>query len=61
MHQGAIESIFLDNMKAHGVEVERPIVPTSLEISQDEKELKDPNAHPVKVCTSAVIDLVRES
>ena len=36
-------------MKAHGVVVERPIVPTSLELSQSEEELKDPHARPVKV------------
>ncbi|KAI0628037.1 FAD binding domain-containing protein [Trametes polyzona] len=49
LHQGAIESIFLDSMKAHGVVVERPIVPTSIELSQSEAELRDPSAHPVKV------------
>ncbi|CCM01337.1 uncharacterized protein FIBRA_03386 [Fibroporia radiculosa] len=49
LHQGAIEAIFLDSMRSMDVEVERPIVPTSLELSQDEAELKDPNAHPVKV------------
>ncbi|EIW58510.1 uncharacterized protein TRAVEDRAFT_58730 [Trametes versicolor FP-101664 SS1] len=49
LHQGAIEAIFLDSMKAHGVAVERPIIPTSLELSDSEDELRDPNAHPVKV------------
>ena len=29
--------------------VERPVVPTSLEISKSEEELKDPHARPVKV------------
>lgn len=32
-----------------GLQVERPIVPSSIEISSDEAELKDPNSHPVKV------------
>lgn len=32
-----------------GVEVDRPIVPTALEISEDEELLKDPKAYPVKV------------
>ncbi|CDO68377.1 hypothetical protein BN946_scf184815.g24 [Trametes cinnabarina] len=41
LHQGAIEAIFLDSMEAHGVSVERPIVPTSIELSQSEEELKD--------------------
>ncbi|KAI0794575.1 FAD binding domain-containing protein [Fomes fomentarius] len=49
LHQGAIEEIFLDSMKAHKVVVERPIVPTSIELSKSEAELKDPSAHPVKI------------
>lgn len=49
LHQGAIESIFLDSMRKEGVEVERPILPTSIEISRDEKLAKDPKAHAVKV------------
>ena len=36
-------------MKAHTVVVERPIVPTSIDLSKSEEELKDPTAHPVKV------------
>ncbi|KAI0832097.1 FAD binding domain-containing protein [Trametes gibbosa] len=49
LHQGAIESIFLDSMQAHGVEVERPIIPTSIALSTSEAELRDPTAHPVTV------------
>ncbi|KAH9851912.1 FAD binding domain-containing protein [Lenzites betulinus] len=49
LHQGGIESIFLDSMKAHGVTVERPIIPTSIELSTSEAELRDPTAHPVTV------------
>jgi len=49
LHQGAIESIFLDSMKSAGLVVDRPIAPTSLEISKDEKVLKDPTAHAVRV------------
>ena len=36
-------------MRAHGVEVERPVIPTAIELSTSEEELKDPNARPVKV------------
>jgi len=32
-----------------GVEVDRPVYPTVLELSEDEAELTDPNAHPIKV------------
>ncbi|KAI0695048.1 hypothetical protein C8T65DRAFT_710902 [Cerioporus squamosus] len=56
LHQGAIEAIFLDSMKAHGVAVERPIMPTSLELSKSEEELSDPNAHPVKVRNLKYLD-----
>ena len=43
-------------MSSWGVEVERPITPTCLEISNDPKELVDPSSHPVKVrsCFQAV-------
>lgn len=39
-----------------GLQVERPIVPSSIELSSDEAELKDPSSHPIKVvlkCLSA--------
>ncbi|KAG8900286.1 hypothetical protein FRB99_006141 [Tulasnella sp. 403] len=49
LHQGAIERIFLDRLAEHGIEVDRPMQPTSLELSQDEAELNDPQAYPVKV------------
>ncbi|KAI0042735.1 hypothetical protein FA95DRAFT_1499663 [Auriscalpium vulgare] len=49
LHQGEIENIFLTSMRKEGVEVERPIVPRSLEISTDEVLLKDPQSYPVKV------------
>ncbi|TFL02292.1 FAD binding domain-containing protein [Pterulicium gracile] len=49
LHQGAIESIFLDSMRTYGVKVERPIVPTRMELSSNPSELLDPQAYPVKV------------
>ena len=49
LHQGEIESIFLDSMKKEGLQVERPIVPIALQISEDPRELADPHAYPVKV------------
>ncbi|TCD71733.1 hypothetical protein EIP91_005499 [Steccherinum ochraceum] len=49
LHQGAIESIFLDPLREMGVEVNRPIIPTALVLSKDEGLLRDPQAHPVKV------------
>ncbi|KAF9224076.1 hypothetical protein BS17DRAFT_732840 [Gyrodon lividus] len=49
LHQGGIEEIFLDSMRALGVEVERSTMPTAIEISSDESELADPTSHPVKV------------
>lgn len=51
-----MESIFIDSMSTMGVKVTRPVVPTSLELSQDEKLLKDPQARPLKV-TLKYLDL----
>ncbi|KAG1850915.1 FAD binding domain-containing protein [Suillus subluteus] len=47
--QGSIESLFIESMKSQGVSVDRPIAPSSLEISEDPEELLDPSAYPVKV------------
>lgn len=55
LHQGAIEAIFLDTMRSMGLEVDRPAIPTSLEISTNEKELLDPQAYPVKVSNNFLI------
>ncbi|KDR69199.1 hypothetical protein GALMADRAFT_77605 [Galerina marginata CBS 339.88] len=49
LHQGAIESIFSDSMRCFGVEVSRPVVPTSIQLSEDESKLNDPNAYPIRV------------
>ncbi|KAF8470314.1 FAD binding domain-containing protein [Russula ochroleuca] len=49
LHQGEIESLFLDSMRKEGLQVERPIVPISLQMSDDPKEVADPHAYPVKV------------
>ncbi|GJJ11380.1 hypothetical protein Clacol_005612 [Clathrus columnatus] len=48
LHQGAIEAIFLDSMKNYGIQVDRPIMPISLEISDDRDKLGNPNAYCVK-------------
>ncbi|KAI0664328.1 FAD binding domain-containing protein [Cubamyces menziesii] len=49
LHQGAIEAIFHDDMRPVGLEIDRPTIPTAIELSEDEAELKDPQAYPVKV------------
>ncbi|KAA1476570.1 hypothetical protein DENSPDRAFT_785394 [Dentipellis sp. KUC8613] len=49
LHQGEIENLFINSMRKLSLEVERPIVPSFLEISSDEALLKDPQSHPVKV------------
>ena len=51
LHQGEIENLFLDSMRKEGLEVDRPVVPISLQLSEDQKELADPHAYPVKVRT----------
>jgi phenol 2-monooxygenase len=54
LHQGEIESIFHDSMAAVGVKVDRPIRPTSIELSKSESELQDPKAHPVRVSSPLI-------
>jgi phenol 2-monooxygenase len=49
LRQGEIEAIFLDSMKKEGLQVERPVVPIALQISDNPQELADPHAYPVKV------------
>lgn len=48
-HQGGMERIFCDSMQTKGVEVERSTIPTSLKVTEDERDLKDPNAYAIKV------------
>ncbi|KAG9313169.1 putative monooxygenase [Chiua virens] len=49
LQQGGIEAIFLDSLKNHGVQVDRPRQPSAIEISDDPKELSSPSSYPVKV------------
>ena len=49
LNQGAIERILLDKLSEFGISVDRPIRPSSLIVSSDEKEVADPAAYPVKV------------
>ncbi|KAG7094171.1 hypothetical protein E1B28_007781 [Marasmius oreades] len=49
LHQGAIEAIFLDNMMELGVQVDRPTIPISLKLFEDETALEDPESYPVQV------------
>ncbi|PPQ75444.1 hypothetical protein CVT26_016218 [Gymnopilus dilepis] len=55
LHQGAIERIFLDSMNKFGVKIDRPVVPTSIQLSVDESSLNDPNAHPVQVVLNHIM------
>ncbi|KAM5530944.1 hypothetical protein V8D89_015389 [Ganoderma adspersum] len=48
-HQGGIESLFHESMATKGLVVQRPVVPTSIELSKVVSELENLNAYPVKV------------
>ena len=41
-------------MRTNGVEVERPVVPTSIELSEHEAAVKDMKDYPVKVGSRVV-------
>ncbi|TFK53739.1 hypothetical protein OE88DRAFT_1790612 [Heliocybe sulcata] len=47
VHQGALETMFLDAMDSMGVYVERSLAPVSVNISEDESIIKDPQAYAV--------------
>lgn len=47
LHQGAIEAIFLDTLASLGQKVHRPIAPTSIELSSDDRELLNPETYPI--------------
>ncbi|OAX36141.1 hypothetical protein K503DRAFT_793556 [Rhizopogon vinicolor AM-OR11-026] len=49
LNQGAIESMFIDSMTEHGLTIDRPVAPASIELSNDSEQLADPLSYPVKV------------
>jgi phenol 2-monooxygenase len=49
LNQGAVESIFIDSMAEHGLTIDRPVAPASIELSDDSEQLADPLSHAVKV------------
>lgn len=51
LHQGAIEQIFFDSLAAMGISVDRPMTPVSIQLSDKQEELDDPESHPVRVRT----------
>ncbi|KAG1774156.1 FAD binding domain-containing protein [Suillus placidus] len=53
--QASIEALFIESLKSQGISVDRPIVPSSLEISEDPKELLDPSSYPVKVVLDHIL------
>lgn len=53
--QGSIESLFIESLKSQGISVDRPMAPSSLEISQDPEELLDPSTYPVKVVLDHIL------
>ncbi|KIK81429.1 hypothetical protein PAXRUDRAFT_15250 [Paxillus rubicundulus Ve08.2h10] len=60
LHQAAIESILLDSMSQRGVKVDRPVVPSVIEVSEDVEELASMSSYPVKV-TLEHLDAVGDS
>lgn len=52
LHQGAIETILLDSMGKEGLEVDRSLAPTGLEISEDPEEISSRDSYPIKVALS---------
>ena len=49
LHQGEIEAIFLDSLRANGREIERPIIPTEIKLNEDSEVISKLDTYPVKV------------
>ncbi|KAI5120427.1 hypothetical protein M0805_009889 [Coniferiporia weirii] len=49
LHQGTIETIFLDSMHEHGLEVDRPMEPIHISLDDREEVLASSDSYPVKV------------
>jgi phenol 2-monooxygenase len=49
LHQGAVEDIFIQSLAEVGVQIDRPVKPIAIHISEDLKLLQDPNAHPIQL------------
>ncbi|KAF5373285.1 hypothetical protein D9615_007378 [Tricholomella constricta] len=54
LHQGAIEDIFIDSIRSSGLDVSRPFVPVSIQISDFDKSSTDPDMYPVRVVLKRV-------
>jgi hypothetical protein len=53
-----VEGLFGEALRVGGLEVERPVQPTSLEVSNSDADLFDPSSYPVKVCRLSCIVLL---
>ncbi|KAL1740745.1 FAD binding domain-containing protein [Schizophyllum fasciatum] len=49
LHQGSVEKMFIDALRAMDLHVERPVAPTAISLSEDAAVLRDPEAYAVKV------------
>lgn len=49
LHQGEIETILSEALAQEGVDVDRPVRPSTVTISSDDKDLQDPGKYPIKV------------
>ncbi|KAJ4470263.1 FAD binding domain-containing protein [Lentinula aciculospora] len=58
LHQGSIEQIFIDNMRAMGLEVDRNTIPLALEIS--ESLVADSDTYPIKMMIQNVASTEKE-
>ncbi|KAH8110740.1 FAD binding domain-containing protein [Phellopilus nigrolimitatus] len=61
LHQGAIESMLHDSMRENGVEVQRSLQPTMLELSDDDNEISHVDSYPVKVTLRSLKSVVGEN
>ncbi|KAJ7580156.1 FAD binding domain-containing protein [Mycena floridula] len=57
LHQGAIEAIFLDSMASANLTIDRPTIPTSISISEDEAVVNDPTQYGMDIDFKLLVEL----
>ncbi|KAI5118756.1 hypothetical protein M0805_004842 [Coniferiporia weirii] len=61
LHQGSIENILIDSMRKEGLDVDRQIQPTAMEMSEIDTEIESPEGYPVKVTLRSLSSAVGEN
>ncbi|THH01836.1 hypothetical protein EW145_g6846 [Phellinidium pouzarii] len=60
-HQGLIEDILIDSIHKEGLEVDRSLQPTAIELNENENEIESDESYPIKVFLRSLDSAVGEN